>query len=689
MKNITLENQFKKLSVDILIFVGFIAIISSLSLVYFHIKEIEPNILPEIHKKTEAVGHSLVKQLERALDLGIPLDQFKGMNLVFKSIMNNNKDIASMGILNLDEKTLYQNDPPSTSGVGSAEVAESENEENILYSTFPVMFDKNKQATLKIGVDKQYVTRSINSIIYDIATILAISLLIAAEVIFFFMRISLSGPIESLMHLIKGVKDKHIVFLNNKIPRDEIGSLMKKVNAYLLNFSSILEQGKLKFEKATKLQKNSSEFSRLNKRIDEIRSSYVFDKRNIDSKEITIDPRNIRTPIFLFIFCETLTISFLPTYGSQLYTPLWGIPKEILASAPVSIFMLAFAFFTPLTGYISDRRGTKKTFILGTLISVIGYFMCSFAETMTSLIIARAISAIGYAFAFTASQALLASCKKANSKVDTASIFLFAFGSATLCGAPVGGILADNIGYQSTFILSGIFSALSAAVVYKYIPEFSVPKDKVVASSFSFKKLLRLLKDPLFSSVLFLCALPARIMFGGFLFFLAPLYLLYLGNNQSTIGRVTMIYGLTLYITSPLISNLLKKKLPPLLCAVLGSVLIGLSAGGIMYFRNTLGVIISIALFALGHIMQMSSSMNIIFNYSNSKNPDIGKTTVISVYNSIERYGAVIGPLLMGLCISLYSYVQAVAIVGLISLVSSVMMILLYLVGRKNVLAHT
>ena len=685
MKDITLEKQFKKLSVNILILISFIIFASSLYLVYFHVKEIETNLLPEIHKKTEAVGRSLVKQLERALDLGIPLDQFKGMDLVFKPVMSDNQEIVSMAILSLDGKVLYQNETPSV-GAAKAEIEVVKNAD-ILLSTFHIKHDKKNQAILKIGTDKQYVTRSIRNIMYDIATILAISLLIAAEVIFFFIRISLAGPIENLVRLIKGVKEKHIFFLNDKMSGDEIGSLMKKVNAYLLNFSSVLDKGKQKFEKAARRLKDSKEFLDLNARADGIRSSYAFDKNSISDN--FVDPRTIRTPIFLFIFCETLTISFLPTYGYQLYTPLWGIPKEILVGAPVAMFMFAFAFFMPLTGYISNRHGIKKTFILGTLISVFGYCLCAIAETMSYLIIARAIGAMGYAFAFISSQSLLASSKTIDSKTDTSSIFLFAIGSATLCGAPIGGILADNIGYQSTFILSGIFSALSAIVVYKYIPEPTVLKESVLRARFSFQKFLKLLKDPLFASMLFLCALPARIMFGGFLFFLAPLYLLYLGNSQSTIGRVTMIYGLIMYITSPLISNLIKKKLSPLLCALLGSVLIGLSAGGIMYFRDTLGVVISITLFALGHIMQMSSCMHIMFNYSDNKIPGVEKTTVIVVYNSIERYGAVIGPLLMGLCISLYSYVQAMAIVGSISLGSSIMMIILYLVGRKNVLARS
>ena len=686
MENSTLEKQFKKLSIHILASVALIVFLSSLSLVYFHIKEIEPNLLPEIHKKTGSVGHSLVKQLERALDLGIPLEEFKGMNLVFKSIMNDNKDIYSMAILSPDEKVLYQNDAPPSSDVITTKAEEDKNIDN---SNFPIKFNKKDKAILKIGIDKRYVNRSINDIIYDIATILVISLLIASEIIFFFIRITLTVPIENLIRLIKGVKDRHIVFLNDKLSGDEIGGLMEKVNSYLLNCSSILDKGKKKFEKAGRRFQDSKEFFNLRKKADAISSGYVFDKNSISSHD-SIDPRNIRTPIFLFIFCETLTISFLPTYGYQLYTPLWGIPKEILASSPVAVFMLAFAFFTPLTGYISDRQGVKKTFILGTLISVLGYFMCAFAETMSSLIIARAISAMGYALAFTSSQTLLASYRTANSKVDTSSIFLLAFGSATLCGAPVGGILADNIGYQSTFILSGLFSALSAAMVYKYIPEpASLAKNFATRTHFSFQKFLKLLKDPLFSSLLFLCALPARIMFGGFLFFLAPLYLLYLGNTQSTIGRVTMIYGLTLYVASPLISRLIRERFSPLLCASLGSLLIGLSAGGVMYFKNTSGVIVSITLFAIGHIMQMSSSMHIIFNYSNDKIPDVGRATVIGVYNSIERYGAVIGPILMGLFISLYSYVQAMAIVGFISLASSIMMVILYLIGRKNVLART
>lgn len=98
-------------------------------------------------------------------------------------------------------------------------------------------------------------------------------------------------------------------------------------------------------------------------------------------------------------------LAAFPPLSTDMYLPaipalqkLWGIP---LAQANLSlvIYFLSFSFFLLIHGPMSDRFGRRPVLIAGILTFIAGSGLCAMADSITFLVIARAVQAAGAAAA--------------------------------------------------------------------------------------------------------------------------------------------------------------------------------------------------------------------------------------------------------------------------------------------------
>ena len=61
----------------------------------------------------------------------------------------------------------------------------------------------------------------------------------------------------------------------------------------------------------------------------------------------------------------------------------------------LSIYVLALGVTTPVSGFLADRFGIKRIFLLGLGIFVLGSFLCGVAPSLGLLIAARALQGFG------------------------------------------------------------------------------------------------------------------------------------------------------------------------------------------------------------------------------------------------------------------------------------------------------
>lgn len=158
------------------------------------------------------------------------------------------------------------------------------------------------------------------------------------------------------------------------------------------------------------------------------------------------------------------------------------------------------------------------------------------------------------------------------------------------------------------------------------------------------RQLLR--NGPLLALVLF-AAIPARIVNGGFLYLLAPVYLHGEGLEQSSIGQVIMVFSVIMATTSVPWARLVDRTGRPLLFTVTGMLVTGaamfvLPAG----LTGLWGMVAAMALLGTGQAIGMSPQITVLFRVAEAEVARFGQTSMLGVYRVCERIGLMAGPIL-------------------------------------------
>ena len=95
--------------------------------------------------------------------------------------------------------------------------------------------------------------------------------------------------------------------------------------------------------------------------------------------------------IFMIILDATIVNVAFPTlrreFGATLADAQWVL----------SIYVLALGVTTPVSGFLADRFGIKRMYLLGISIFVVGSFLCGLAPSLGWLILARAFQSMAVA----------------------------------------------------------------------------------------------------------------------------------------------------------------------------------------------------------------------------------------------------------------------------------------------------
>ncbi|HCI82266.1 MAG TPA: MFS transporter [Ktedonobacter sp.] len=97
---------------------------------------------------------------------------------------------------------------------------------------------------------------------------------------------------------------------------------------------------------------------------------------------------------FMFILDATAVNVAIPTFQRVFGTP--GHPASVdQIDGILTAYILAIGIITPLAGYLSDRFGIKRMYLLSLSMFTIGSIACSFAPTLPLLVAFRALQGFG------------------------------------------------------------------------------------------------------------------------------------------------------------------------------------------------------------------------------------------------------------------------------------------------------
>ena len=165
--------------------------------------------------------------------------------------------------------------------------------------------------------------------------------------------------------------------------------------------------------------------------------------------------------MFLAAIDGTIVATALPTIVADLH--------GLQAYAWVfSGFLLAEIATIPLWGRLADMFGRKKIFLAGMTIFLVGSALCGISQTMTQLVIFRAIQGVGAGCILPVAQTISADLYTMEQRAKVSAVYSAVFALSSVLGPFLGGFLTDQLSWRWVFFVNlpiGIVAITLVAVV--------------------------------------------------------------------------------------------------------------------------------------------------------------------------------------------------------------------------------
>ena len=215
---------------------------------------------------------------------------------------------------------------------------------------------------------------------------------------------------------------------------------------------------------------------------------------------------------------STIVILALPTMARDLSAPLSSIIWTIL------IYLLITAALTTQAGRLGDMFGRAGVYNLGFAIFTIGSAASGFAPGAETLIVARAVQAVGGALVFANSGALIASAFPPERRGRAFGYLVFGWSVGAILGILLGGVITTELGWRYIFFINIPIGVAAVALGVRSLPKSTPQRVAFDYAGFAiFSAMLALICYGLIEIAVFgVSALNVAYLVIGFL--LAPLF---------------------------------------------------------------------------------------------------------------------------------------------------------------------
>lgn len=395
----------------------------------------------------------------------------------------------------------------------------------------------------------------------------------------------------------------------------------------------------------------------------------------------------MRPAAFLFLFGIDISMSFLPLHMGKLYEPVSGFSKDFIMGLPISVEFFFSGVCILLSGVWMDRRGWHEPFLSGLLLATVGVLYSWLAPDAVHLILARAMVGAGYGLALMASQGFVITYTDLKSKAHGLSQLFAGIYAGSICGGASGAMLADRFGYPPVFFLGAML--LLVVIGYTLLVMRNAmhrPQPGPVANQVHPRRdrgsLLRFFSNRIVLSLIFLSSFPSSVAVVGFINYFSPVYLDSIGTSQSNVGRILMIYGVSMIYVGPFISRFVDASSDKKRYVFVGCVLGSMTFLSFYVLEGLWAVVVAVLLLGLSSSFVLASQSAYILQLQVSQELGLGKA--MGIFRSSSRIGQALGPLVFGALMVKSDINSSVILFGLIYLMTALLFLLLTLRDQES-----
>ena len=191
-------------------------------------------------------------------------------------------------------------------------------------------------------------------------------------------------------------------------------------------------------------------------------------KPQIENIETTkkILPLILATAIFMQMLDSTILNTSLPSIAKDLNESPLNMQNAIIS------YVLTLALFMPVSGFLADKFGTKKVFIISLILFSLGSLLCSLSPNLTVLVVSRVIQGVGGSLMTPVGKLALI---KTFDKSELLKAMNFAIIPALIgpvLGPLIGGYMVDYLSWHWIFLINLPIGVLGIVLSVKYMPNY-------------------------------------------------------------------------------------------------------------------------------------------------------------------------------------------------------------------------
>lgn len=177
-------------------------------------------------------------------------------------------------------------------------------------------------------------------------------------------------------------------------------------------------------------------------------------------------PYIMATAIFMQMLDATILNTALPAMAKSLNVSPLNMQSAIIS------YVITLALFIPISGYLADRYGTKKIFILALFIFGVGSLMCALSFSLKFLVLSRIIQGLGGALMTPVARLALMKTYEKSEFVAAMNFAIIPALIGPIAGPLVGGYLVDYLSWHYIFLINLPIVIIGILLSLKFMPQF-------------------------------------------------------------------------------------------------------------------------------------------------------------------------------------------------------------------------
>jgi len=357
---------------------------------------------------------------------------------------------------------------------------------------------------------------------------------------------------------------------------------------------------------------------------------------------------SIRVTSFLIHVACYLPVSFIPI---MMYRITGGIASDFILGLPIMMLFATGFIFTLLAGNWSIRFGWRKLLFVGVVLIVVSSLLAGLIPNAVVLVFARGIYGAAYALVYVSIREFAAGSSDRQEKSKGLSQVTAGLYAGINIGAVVGSMIFESIGFLGVFIISAIIGLISIYVVKNYcfiesksseLPQNQAITEYIeVTSEQSSIGMIEIIKNwNMIRLAIFIIA-PLAISALYFEYFL-PIYAVKEGVTSADIGRAFLVNGIAIAYVAPFIVRNFSCKINEKVSLFLFTMLMAVGFFIFGIWGNVLAILAASAIMGIAEGTALVSQNMIMFDLDVTKKA--GTSKMLSIYATIRKLSQTIGP---------------------------------------------